>query len=282
MPTNEEIIAEERPVATYAQPLSRLQVSWGSILAGAVSLLAVSLIVWAVCLAITLSATSASVSSVKGAIVAALVTSIVSTLLGAFVGGAVAGYLPGNPRRPIAVAHGFFAWAVACLLSAFVQVSIVAGTTRAAAQAIASTTSAAVQSVGTAVGGAAGSPMGLSQKAVGLLGELGYSPEEATAMVSSVRGDLQQLLRGRGPQARRVETGAQQAAAQAQGALDTTINWAAGYVWIWWATWVAAAGLAMAGAALAAKRTTRIPERERERGSEPLHVTTLRPARTMP
>jgi hypothetical protein len=73
MPVPEEIIAEERPVATYAQPLSRLQVSWGSILAGALAMLAVSLILWALCLAVTLSATSASVGSVKGAITAGLV-----------------------------------------------------------------------------------------------------------------------------------------------------------------------------------------------------------------
>jgi hypothetical protein len=282
MPTNEELIAEERPVATYAQPLSRLQVSWGSILAGAVTLLAVSLIVWAFCLAIILSATSASVGSVKGALVAGLVTSIVTTLIGAFVGGAVAGYLPGNPRRPIAMAHGFLAWAVACLLSAFMLVSLASGAVRGAAQTITATTSAAVQSAGSAVGGAAGGSMGLSQKAVGLLEELGYPADEARDMVSSARGDVQQLLRGQGPQAARAQAGAQQAAAQARGALDTAIDWFAGWMWAWWGTWLVSAGLAMVGAALMAKRARRIPEREREIGSEPIHVTTLRPARTVP
>ena len=40
------------------------------------------------------------------------------------------------------------------------------------------------------------------------------------------------------------------------------------------------AGLAMVGASLVVDRTRRIPERERASGSEPLQVTTLRPART--
>jgi hypothetical protein len=44
------------------------------------------------------------------------------------------------------------------------------------------------------------------------------------------------------------------------------INWTAGYLWLWWVV----------------KRTRRVPERERAEGSEPLQVTTLRPARTVP
>ncbi len=282
MYTNEEIIAEERPVATYAQPLSRLQVSWGSILAGTVSLLAVSLVVWALCLAIILSVTSATVGAAKGAVIAGIVTSVVSTLIGAFVGGMVAGYLPGNPRRAISVAHGFIAWSVAFLLSASMHLSLFAGAASGTTQVLAGATSAAVQSAGSAVGAAAGNPATLQQRAIGLLETLGYTPAEATAMVSSARNDAQQILRGEGPRAQQAQAGAQQAAAQAQGALDTAINWAAGYLWVWWATWMVAGGLAMAGASIVVKRTLRIPERERANGTEPLHVTTLRPARTVP
>jgi large-conductance mechanosensitive channel len=282
MVTNEDIIAEQRPVATYAQPLSRLQVSWGSVLAGTFSMLAVSLIVWSLCLAIIFSATHASVGSVKGALVAAFVTSIVTTLIGAFVGGMVAGYLPGNPRRFISVAHGFIAWAVAFVLSAFVSFSVLSGVSRTATQMLTATTSAAVQSAGAAVGGAAGGTMGLEQKARSLLETLGYSPAEASSMVDSARTDLQNVLRGQGPQAQQVQTGAQQAAAQVRGALDTMIDWIAGFMWAWWATWLVSAGLAMGGAVLVLERTRRVPERERASGSEPLQVTTLRPARTMP
>jgi hypothetical protein len=285
MTTHEDIIAEERSVATYAQPLSRLQVSWGSILAGAVGMLAVYLAVWALCLAIILSATHASVGSVKGAVIAGLVTSILSTLVAGFAAGAIAGYLPGNPRRLISVVHGFMAWAVAFVLSAFIHLALISSVTRTAAEVLTGATTVAVQSAGAAVGGAAGaasSPAGLDQRAVSLLESLGYSPAEAKEMVSSGRGDLQQILRGRGPQAQQIQAGAQQAAAQVRGALDTTLDWAAGYMWLWWATWLVAGGLAMAGASMVVDRTRRIPERERATGSEPIHVTTLRPARTMP
>ncbi len=282
MAVTEEIIAEERPVATYAQPLSRLQVSWGSILAGALTLLAISLLVWALCMAVILSATSASVSSVKGAFIASAITSVVTTLIGAYIAGMVAGYLPGNPRRSISVAHGFLAWCVAFLLSAVLHGAILSGVTRTATEVLTATTSAAVQSAGSAVGGAAGSPLGIDQKAVGLLQSLGYSLPEASSMVSSARGDLQQILRGEGPKAAQVQSGAQQAATQVRGALDTLINWAAGYMWLWFGTWLVAGALAMAGAASVLKRTRRIPERELESGSEPFHVTTLRPARTVP
>jgi large-conductance mechanosensitive channel len=282
MVTNEDIIAEQRPVATYAQPLSRLQVSWGSVLAGTFSMLAVSLIAWSLCLAIIFSAMHASVGSVKGALIAAFVTSIVTTLIGAFVGGMVAGYLPGNPRRFISVAHGFIAWAVAFVLSAFVNFSVVSGVTRTATQVLTATTSAAVQSAGAAVGGAAGGALGFEQKARSLLETLGYSPSEASSMVDSARTDLQNVLRGQGPKAQQLQTGAQQAAVQVRGALDTVIDWMAGFMWAWWATWLVSAGLAMGGALLVLERTRRVPERERASGSEPLQVTTLRPARTMP
>ncbi|APR87608.1 Hypothetical protein A7982_12957 [Minicystis rosea] len=282
MARTEEIIAEERPVATYAQPLSRLQVSWGSILAGALTLLAVSLLVWALCMAIILSATSASVGSLRGALIASMVTSVVTTLIGAYIAGMVAGYLPGNPRRSISVAHGFLAWAVAFLFSAFLHASLLSGAARTATQVVTATTSAAVQSAGSAVGGAAGGTVGLDQKAMGLLESLGYSRTEAASMVSSARSDLQQILRGEGPKSAQVQSGAQQAAIQARGALDTLINWAAGYMWLWFGTWLVSGALAMAGAASILHRTRRVAERELESGSEPFHITTLRPARTTP
>ncbi len=89
----EEHIVEESHVETYPK-LSRLQVSWGAILAGAVTLLAVSLLLWAFSLAIIFSATSPTVESIKSSVVAAWITAIVTTLIGGFVGGMVAGYLP--------------------------------------------------------------------------------------------------------------------------------------------------------------------------------------------
>jgi hypothetical protein len=281
MQAAEDLIAEDRPVATYAQPLSRLQVSWGSVLAGALAFTAVSFIVWALCLAIILSATTATVSAAKAAVIAGWVTAIITTLLGAFVGGMVAGYLPGNPRRAVALLHGFLAWCVAFVVSVMIHGTVISGATRAVTQAVTATTSAAVQGAGAAVGGAAGAPAALDQRAASLLQSLGYTPAEANSMVSSARDSLQQILRGQGPQAAQVQQGAQQAATQARGALDTLIHWAAAYTWLWWATWMVSGGLAAAGATTVLQRTRRVAERERESGAEALHVTTLRPARTV-
>lgn len=282
MQAAEDLIAEDRPVATYAQPLSRLQVSWGSVLAGALAFLAVSFLVWAFALAIILSATTATVTAVKAAVIAGWVTAVITTLLGAFVGGMVAGYLPGNPRRAIVVLHGFLAWCVAFLISVAIHGSIISGAARTVTQAAAATTSAAVQSAGAAVGGAAGAPGALDQRAMSLLQDLGYTPAEAAAMVTSARGNLQQILRGEGPQAAQVQQGAERAAVQARGALETLFRWTATYTWLWFGTWLIAGGLALAGASSVLARTRRVAQRERDSGLEPLHVTTLRPARTAP
>jgi hypothetical protein len=192
----EEHIVEESHIETYPQPLSRLQVSWGAILAGAVTLLAVSLLLWAVSLAVILSVTTPTVASLKGSVVAAWITAIVTTLIGGFVGGLVAGYLPGNPRRIITVTHAFLAWALAFLVAFAAQTTMMRGVASTTTEAIVSTTSAAVQSAGSAVGGAAGAPVPVDVRMVTMLESLGYSRAEASRMVNSARADLQQVLRG--------------------------------------------------------------------------------------
>jgi hypothetical protein len=259
----DERIVEESRVGTYAQPLSRLQVSWGSILAGAVTMLAVSLLLWAFALAIILSATNPSISSIKASVAAAWITSIITTLIGGLVGGAVAGYLPGNPRRLITVAHGFLAWALAFLVAVAAQSAVIGGAARTVTSAVVSTTSAAVQGAGSAVGGAAagaaaGAPVPIDQRMVTFLESIGYSRAEAAQMVTSARADLQQVLRGRAGQEQ-----AQRAGEQARGALDTLFNWAALYMWLWFATWAATAGLSILGASMIVDRVRRVPERER-------------------
>jgi hypothetical protein len=269
----EEVISEERTVATYAQPLSRLQVSWGAILAGALAILSVSLLLWALALAIILSATNATVESLRGSMIGAWVCAIITTLAGAFVGGAVAGYLPGNPRRLITVAHGFLAWALAFVVSAAIQWSVVGGAMRLATETVASTASAAVQSAGAAVGGAAAGQPRIENKAVTLLETLGYPPDEARTMVADAQKSVQQILRGEKGKAE-----AAQAGAQVRGALDTIVNAAAVYMWLWFATWAVAAGLAALGALMVLPRVRRVPEREIEGGREPLHVMTVRHA----
>ncbi len=254
----EESVVEDSRVRTYAQPLSRLQVSWGAILAGSATMLAVSLLLWSLALAIILSVTSPTVASLKGSIAAAWVTSIVTTLAGGFAGGVVAGYLPGNPRRLITVTHGFLAWSLAFILAVAAQSAVVGGTVRTVTTAVASTTSAAMQGAGSAVGGAAGDAVPLDLRMVSLLESLGYSRAEAAQMVTSARGDLQNVLRGRTGQAE-----AQRAGEQVRGGLDTLFSWAALYMWLWFATWVGTGALSALGASMVVERVRRVPERER-------------------
>jgi hypothetical protein len=253
----DERIVEDVRVGTYAQPLSRLQVSWGAILAGAVTTLAVSLLLWAFALAIVFSATTPTVASLKGSVAAAWITGIVTTLIGGLAGGAVAGYLPGNPRRLITITHGFLAWALAFLVAVAAQSATAGGAARIVTDALVTTTSAAVQSAGSAVGGAAGAPIPLDQRLTGLLESIGYSRAESTQMVGSARADLQDVLRGRTGQAQ-----AQRAGEQVRGGLDTLFSWAALYLWIWFATWVLTGALSMLGASMIVNRVRKVPERE--------------------
>jgi hypothetical protein len=259
----DERIVEDIRVGTYAQPLSRLQVSWGAILAGVVTTLAVSLLLWVFALAIVFSATTPSVASLKGSVAAAWITGIVTTLIGGLAGGAVAGYLPGNPRRLITITHGFLAWALAFLVAAAAQASLVGGAVSSLSSAVVSTTSAAVQSAGSAVGGAAGAPIPIDQRPTGLLESIGYSRAESTQMVGSARADLQDVLRGRAGQAQ-----AQRAGEQVRGGLDTLFTWTALYMWIWFATWVLTGALSMLGASMIVSRVRKVPERESGLGRE--------------
>lgn len=109
---------------TYAEPLSGLQVSWGALLAGTVTLFASSLILFGFCLAILLTATD-TVSSGGGRI-AAILAGIASLIVGGYLGGLAAGYLAGNPRRFVAGTHAFLAWCVAFLFSNLVSTSLIA------------------------------------------------------------------------------------------------------------------------------------------------------------
>ncbi len=263
----DEPIVQDIRVGTYAQPLSRLQVSWGAILAGAVTTLAVSLLLWAFALAIVLSATTPTVASLKGSVTAAWITGIITTLIGGFIGGIVAGYLPGNPRRLITIAHGFLAWALAFLVAVSAQTALAGGAVRTLSTAVVSTTSAAVQGAGAAVGGAAGAPVPIDQRLAGLLESIGYSRAESTQMVGSARSDLQDVLRGRTGQAQ-----AQRVGEQARGGLDTLLGWTAAYLWVWFATWVIAGALSVLGASMIVERVRRVPERERGLVPEHRHV----------
>lgn len=245
-------VADDRPFVGYALPLSRLQVSWGAILAGAVTTLAVSIILWTLGLAIVLTATSATLESLRASMVALGIIGIVTTLIGGYVGGMVAGYLPGNPRRVIASAHGFLSWGVAFLVAVSFQLALVQFMARTTTNAVVQTTSAAVQGAGAVAGGAAP----LSQRAQTVLQSLGFSPAESSAMVNKAQTNVQQQVR-RG-------NAAEVAAAQAKETTGSILGGTAAAVWLWFGTWFIAGLLSMLGAANTLGRVRRVPTRERE------------------
>ncbi len=231
---------------TYAQPLSGLRVSWGSILAGAVTVLAVSLILWALALAVTLTATNATLTSLKGSIGALLICAIATTLIGAFVGGVVAGYLPGNPHRIVSVGHSFLAWCVAFLIASAVEWGMVGRAIQTTSNALMQTTNTALATTGAAVGGGGAR---LDQKALNLLMSLGYTPTEARQMVESAQRDVQGTLKG--------PSNPTQAKNEARGALNTALDWGAGLGWAWFGTWFVSGILAVLGGALVSRRLQR-------------------------
>lgn len=126
---------------TYAEPLSGLRVSWGSVLAGAVTMLAVSLILWALALAIVSSLVAhPDAASMRVSGIALWICAMGTTLIGALVGGWFAGYLPGNPRAGLGAVHGFLAWAVALVVSFAFQFFVIRGVVNTAANALAAGT----------------------------------------------------------------------------------------------------------------------------------------------
>jgi hypothetical protein len=119
----------------YAEALAGPRVSWGSVLAGAVAMLAVSILLWVLGLAIVALFTRPTADSLRNSAVVLWFSAMGTTLVGAFVGGFVAGKLSGRLRRGVAMAHGFLAWALALLLSFGVQMFVLRGIVQTATDA---------------------------------------------------------------------------------------------------------------------------------------------------
>lgn len=255
---------------TYAEPLSGLRISWGSVLAGTVAMLATALILWALALAIVALATHPTAASFKGSIIALWICAICTTLVGAVVGGWVAGALPGNPRRRIGMAHGFVSWGLALILSFLFGVFVLGGTLRTAATAGVTTASAAVEATGAAAGAAAGATTPLSRRAEQTLMSLGYTRDQARRMVTEAQGKGAQITKG---------TSGTSVGAGIKSGLSavgrTVIDYAIALGWTWFGTWFVSLFLALAGGAAGATRLTRagapgerreVIERERPMG----------------
>ena len=242
----QDVVVSEsrRPFGTYAEPLSGLRISWGSLLAGAVAMLSVSMILWALGLAIVALATHGTWASVRGSIIALWIIAMGTTLVGAYVGGFIAGVLPGNSRRRIGAAHGFIAWGVAFLVASAaggLALGAAAGTTALSGVDVASS---AVQATGAAAGAAEGANAPLSQRAEQTLVSLGYTPAQARRMVGQAQNWVQQAKPNAAGSA--VTHGARSVA-------DRGIDLLIAMGWSWWGTWFASMLLAVAGGASGAR-----------------------------
>lgn len=229
--------SQSQSLHTYAEPLSGLRVSWGSILAGTLAMLGVALILWALALAIVLSATGPTVDAFRADAVALGICAIVTTLVGAFAGGMLSGFLPGNPRRAIGGVHGFLAWAVA-----FIAVSAMGGTVLGAGMMAPGRSIAALPghepSVATLV----------EERAVQALEGAGYTRMQAEEILhSNAESALQGRLDGRPAAQPNQPPGTPNTAITPNSAVTT---WGAGVAWLWFLTWAVAGIIAtLAGAA---------------------------------
>jgi MFS family permease len=263
---------DEHTGTNYAEPLAGLRVSWGSILAGTLGLIATSTILWALAAAITLTATNATVSSLTGTLIALWICAMVTTLVGALVGGWIAGYMPGNGNRFLGGIHGFLAWALAFIVVSTAGFGVAGSITRTATNAAVSTASATVQMAGSAVGGAAGGQMKLDTAAVNLLESLGYPPREANSSIATAKADIQRVLR------RGVSTGG--ATGTVRSLANGLVDWTAGLTWSWFGTWFLAGILSVAGGIAASRQVYRRvpPERAvREEEAVPMVPPQVRP-----
>lgn len=248
---------------SYAQPLAGLRVSWGAILAGALAIVAVSTILWALALAIILTATKATFPSMAGSLIALWICAMVTTLIGGLVGGWFAGYLPGNRNTLIGGLHGFLAWGLAFVVMSAMYFGTIGSVTRTAADLTVTTAAAGVQAAGATVGGVAGSPQTLQSKAVGFLESLGYTPAESQAMVRDAQGEIQKTLR-RGPAT---------ATPTAASVFGPVIDWGAGLAWSWWGTWLVTSALAVFGGMFSARQLSRAVRRPEEEELEPVPIS---------
>lgn len=255
----------DREGGTYAQPLAGLRVSWGAILAGALAIVAVSTILWALALAIILTATNATFASISGSLMAIWICAMATTLVGGLVGGWLAGYLPGNRSVILGGVHGFLAWGLAFVVMSAMYFGTLGSMTRTAADLTMTAASASVQAAGATVGGVAGGAQPLQGKAVNLLESLGYPPAESRAMVTDAQAQIQKTLRG----------GTPAATPTAAAVFGPVINWGAGLAWSWWGTWMVTSALAVLGGIFAAKQLA--PRARRREEEEPPLIVPVTP-----
>ncbi len=215
----------------HVQPLSGLRVSWGTIFAGAVATLAVSLIIWALLFAVIASITKTSPQNLANAATAIWICGVIATWIGTFVAGLLSGYLPGSPRMSVGLTHAFLAWGFAFVVVSFVQFGILGN--------LAAMTGGPVS--GQVMATDIGHP-GLAQGVANLFAALGVSPTVA----AGVRGTMPGVPSG-------------------WNALEHGRMLAASLTWIWFITWFVGLGFSLLGGSFSVNRLRRGPVSVAER-----------------
>lgn len=135
-----------------------VRVSWSAIVAGAVAMLATTLLLIALALGIVAAATSPSESAIRGGSVALWVCAMVAILVGAVVGGAVAGFVRGSGEDFVGAGHGLLAWGLTFVLAFGFQLLAMRDLARAAVAPVhevaTATTNAGIPTLGAAAGAA--------------------------------------------------------------------------------------------------------------------------------
>jgi hypothetical protein len=212
--------------------------SWGAVLAGTAVMITLAALIRMLALAIILATAPTSGAGLRHSFVAMAIVGWGATLVAALIGGVVAGFLPRHAGRSMGGLHGLLSACVAFVLAALVALWFFGGVLRAAQQTVGATAGAAAQVTSRAVG--AGEQGQLSRTAVNLLNSLGYSRPEAERLVTEAQQGLQQGLR-------RAHTAAPAVGGQIQQGVRGALQFASGFMWLTWGTWIFALILGFVG-----------------------------------
>ena len=243
-------VADSRTPHTFAEPLTGLRASYGSIVAGATALLGTALP--ALALAIVMTTAHPTIASLKDDFITLWICGMATTLAGAVVGGWIAGLLPGNPARSIGAAHGFLAWATAFIVASAVTLGSLGLGLRTGVMATSRLAAGDMPRMGMEM-----APQDRG-RAVAQLEAQGYTAQQATQIVAS-----------------------EQAGVPSRTSIiafgDRLVGWSAGLSWSWFGTWFVSAVLATAAGAAATRRARPI---NRLREPEPITPGTTWQPRT--
>lgn len=198
--------------AVIASPVgveSFKRVSWGSVAAGVVVALMISLLLAFLGMGIGLATVDPLAESqpMQGLAIGAAIWWIVSTLVSLFIGGCVAAHLSGAPSRADGMLHGVLTWGVGTLLMLLL--------------------------LGTAVGGLIGGAAGLVQKGMNVSGQ-GAAPgvsgmaQGAVSALEQQGVPVNEMLRSAQQPSPQLEQRARETGDEAAKGLSTAALWAFG------------------------------------------------------